>query len=71
MRPKSLRLLLWSCQGAGRVSLRYGRVTPNDPGGHVIEYNAGKVIGTKISGAPTSAIKINVRGGVIQTAFPY
>ncbi|GID09111.1 hypothetical protein TMM008_63130 [Pseudomonas sp. 008] len=35
------------------------------------EYNAGKVIGTNVSGAPTSTIKINVRDGVIQTAFPY
>jgi filamentous hemagglutinin len=52
-------------------ALRYGKVTPNGPGGHVIEYNAGKVIGTSVSGAPTSTIKINVRDGVIQTAFPY
>ncbi|RMQ85552.1 hypothetical protein ALP97_200150 [Pseudomonas salomonii] len=52
-------------------ALRYGKVTPNGPGGHVIEYNAGKVIGTNVSGAPTSTIKINVRDGVIQTAFPY
>jgi filamentous hemagglutinin len=52
-------------------ALRYGKVTPNGPGGHVIEYNAGKVIGTNLSGAPTSIIKINVRDGVIQTAFPY
>ena len=52
-------------------ALKYGKVTPNGPGGHVIEYNAGKVIGTNVSGAPTSTIKINVREGVIQTAFPY
>lgn len=52
-------------------ALRYGRVTPNGPGGHVIEYNAGKVIGTNVSSAPTSTIKINVRDCVIQTAFPY
>lgn len=52
-------------------ALRYGKVTPNGPGGHVIEYNAGKVIGTNVSGAPTSTIKINVRDGVIRTAFPY
>ncbi len=52
-------------------ALKYGKVTPNGPGGHVIEYNAGKVIGTNVSGAPTSTIKINVRDGVIQTAFPY
>lgn len=52
-------------------ALRYGKVTPNGPGGHVIEYNAGKVIGVNVSGAPTSTIKINVRDGVIQIAFPY
>ncbi len=52
-------------------ALRYGKVTPNGPGGHVIEYNAGKVIERSVSGAPTSTIKINVRNGVIQTAFPY
>ncbi|UFH49284.1 hypothetical protein [Pseudomonas sp. KNUC1026] len=52
-------------------ALRYGKVTPNGPGGYIVEYNAGKVIGTNISGAPTSTIKINVRDGVIHTAFPY
>lgn len=52
-------------------ALRYGKITPNGPGGHVIEYDAGKVIGVSISGIPTSKIKVNVRNGVIQTAFPY
>ncbi|SDX79307.1 hypothetical protein SAMN05444514_1533, partial [Pseudomonas syringae] len=52
-------------------ALRYGKITPNGPGGHIIEYSAGKVIGTSVSGTPTSTIKVNVRGGVIQTAFPY
>ncbi|WP_235809777.1 hypothetical protein [Pseudomonas syringae group genomosp. 3] len=52
-------------------ALRYGKVTPNGPSGHIIEYSAGKVIGTSVSGAPTSTIKVNVRDGVIQTAFPY
>ncbi len=53
------------------TALRYGKVTPNGPGGHIIEYDAGKVIGTSISGVQTSTIKINIRDGVIQTAFPY
>ncbi|WP_233098396.1 hypothetical protein [Pseudomonas sp. MF5691] len=44
-------------------ALRYGKVTPNGPGGHVIEYHAGKVIGTNVSGAPTSTIKINKQKG--------
>ncbi|MGW9064026.1 hemagglutinin repeat-containing protein [Achromobacter animicus] len=52
-------------------ALRYGKVSPNGPGGYVIEYNAGKVIGTNSTGVPTSTIKVNVRGGVIQTAFPF
>ena len=52
-------------------ALRYGKVTPNGPAGHVIEYNAGKVIGKNVSGAPTLTVKINVRDGVIQTAFPH
>ena len=51
-------------------ALRYGKVSPNGPGGYVIEYNAGKVIGTNSAGAPSSTIKVNVRDGVIQTAFP-
>ncbi|WP_318011465.1 DUF637 domain-containing protein [Pseudomonas chaetocerotis] len=51
-------------------ALRYGKVSPNGPGGYVIEYNAGKIIGTNAAGAPTSTIKVNVRDGVIQTAFP-
>jgi len=51
-------------------ALRYGKVSPNGPGGYVIEYNAGRVIGINSAGAPTSTIKVNVRDGVIQTAFP-
>ncbi len=51
-------------------ALRYGKVSPNGPGGYVIEYNAGKVIGTNSTGALTSTIKVNIRDGVIQTAFP-
>ena len=37
-------------------ALRYGKVTPYGPDGHVIEYSAGKVIGTNVSGAPISTI---------------
>jgi filamentous hemagglutinin len=43
-------------------ALRYGKVTPNGPGGHVIEYDTGKVIGTNVSGAPTSTIKNKCSG---------
>ncbi len=52
-------------------ALRYGKVTPNGADGHIVEYNTGKIIGSDISGAPTSVIKINVRKGIINTAFPY
>ncbi len=52
-------------------ALRYGKVAPNGPGGHIVEYNAGKIIGTSVSGAATSTIKVNIRDGVIQTVFPY
>lgn len=51
-------------------ALRYGKVTPNGPGGYVVEYNVGKIIGVDGSGKPTSTLKINVRDGVINTAFP-
>lgn len=51
-------------------ALRYGKVFSNGPNDYIVEYNTGKVIGTNSAGAPTSTIKVNVRGGVIQTAFP-
>lgn len=44
-------------------ALRYGKVTPNGPGGYVVEYNIGKIIGVDVSGKPTSTLKINVRDG--------
>ncbi|MBX6594369.1 RHS repeat-associated core domain-containing protein, partial [Pseudomonas syringae group genomosp. 3] len=51
-------------------ALRYGKVTPNGPGGYVVEHNVGKTIGIDVSGKSTSVIKINVRNGIIHTAFP-
>lgn len=51
-------------------ALRYGKVSPNGPGGYVVEYNVGKIIGVDVSGKPTSTLKVNVRDGIINTAFP-
>ena len=51
--------------------LRYEKVTSNGPGGHIIQYKAGKAIEASISGSPTSTISINIRDGVILTAFLY
>lgn len=51
-------------------ALRYGKVTPNGPGGFVVEYDLRKVIGTNDSGVETTNIKINVRNGIINTVFP-
>jgi hypothetical protein len=50
--------------------LRYGTPTPNGTNGHEIVYDTGHVIGTDKSGAPVTAIKIYVRDGRIQSAFP-
>ena len=51
-------------------ALRYGKVSQNGPTGYAIEYNVGKVIGTDNLGNSTSILKVNVRDGVIHTAFP-
>ena len=51
-------------------ALRYGKVTPNGPGGFIVEYDLGRVIGTNEMGVATTNIKINVRNGIINTAFP-
>ena len=53
-------------------ALRYGRVTPIGPGAYEVEYSFGKhVIGTGIAGQDASSIRVFVRGGIIQTAFPF
>lgn len=51
-------------------ALRYGTVSPSGTTGHFIEHNLGRVIGTDIRGNPTSSIRVIVRDGIIQTAFP-
>jgi hypothetical protein len=52
-------------------ALRYGTVTPTGPGAYMIEHNLGRVIGTNIAGDAASSIRVFVRDGVIQTAFPF
>jgi len=51
-------------------ALRYGTVTPNGAG-YMVEHNLGRVIGTNIAGDAASSIRVFVRDGVIQTAFPF
>lgn len=51
--------------------MSHEKAASNGPVGLIIQYGAGKVIGTSTSGSPTSTIKIKIRGCVIQTAFPH
>jgi len=57
-------------QGYVDDALRYGRVTPNGVDGFQIEHTFGKAIGTDQAGNAASGIRIFVRDGNIQTAFP-
>jgi len=52
-------------------ALRYGNVLPTGPNAFTIEYNLGRAIGTNIPGNLTSSLRIYVRDGIIQTAFPF
>lgn len=52
-------------------ALRYGKVNSNGLNAYTVEYNLGRRIGTDISGNATSNIRVHVRGGIIQTAFPF
>jgi hypothetical protein len=52
------------------TALRYGKVQQNGGTGYVIQHNFGRTIGFNKAGDPTSVLKINVRDGVIKTAFP-
>jgi filamentous hemagglutinin len=57
-------------QGYVDDALRYGKVTPNGANGFQIEHNFGRVIGTDQGGNAASGIRVFVRDGNIQTAFP-
>jgi filamentous hemagglutinin len=52
-------------------ALRYGSVTANGPGAFVVEHSLGRTIGANIAGEAASAIRVHVRDGIIQTAFPF
>lgn len=52
-------------------ALRYGRITPTGPGAFTIEHSLGRTIGTNTAGEAASSIRIYVRDGIIQTAFPF
>lgn len=51
-------------------AIRAGKIKPNGPGGYEIDYNVGRVIGVTKDGVPTSVIRVWVRDGLINTAFP-
>jgi hypothetical protein len=57
-------------QGYVDDALRYGKVTPNGANGFQIEHSLGRVIGTDQVGNAASGIRVFVRDGNIQTAFP-
>ncbi|MBN3575896.1 hypothetical protein [Vibrio neptunius] len=52
-------------------ALRYGKVSQNGKNGYTVEYNLGRTIGTNSSGGAASNIRVHVRDGNIQTAFPF
>jgi filamentous hemagglutinin len=52
-------------------ALRSGTTTASGPTAYTVEYDLGKTIGTNIAGAGVSSIRVFVRDGVIQTAFPF
>ncbi|HKR22040.1 MAG TPA: hypothetical protein VJS17_05555, partial [Pyrinomonadaceae bacterium] len=53
-------------------ALRYGKVTPNGTNGYMIEHSFGpRIIGTNQAGGNANNIRIYVRDGIIQTAFPF
>lgn len=51
-------------------ALRNGTVTPSGRNGFKVEYNLGRTIGTTQSGDAATGIRIFVRDGKVQTAFP-
>jgi RHS repeat-associated protein len=52
-------------------ALRSGSVTNNGLNAYTVEYNVGRTIGTDISGNAASSIRLHIRDGIIQTAFPF
>jgi hypothetical protein len=52
-------------------ALRYGTVTQTGPGAFTVEHALGRTIGTNIAGEAASSIRVFVRDGIIETAFPF
>jgi hypothetical protein len=52
-------------------ALRYGRVTQTGPGAFTVEHSLGLTIGTNVAGEAASSIRVYLRDGIIQTAFPF
>ena len=52
-------------------ALRYGVVSSAAKNAYTVEYNLGKVIGTDQAGKAASSLRVHVRDGIIQTAFPF
>ncbi|MBN1186713.1 MAG: RHS domain-containing protein, partial [Bacteroidales bacterium] len=52
-------------------ALRYGDVTQTGTNAFMIEYNLSMTIGSNIAGDAASSIRVFVRNGIIQTAFPF
>ena len=49
---------------------RYGNVTPQGLNGFKLEYNLGDAIGTNQAGGAANGIRVFIRNGQVQTAFP-
>lgn len=52
-------------------ALRSGTVMGTGKGAYTVEYNLGRTIGSDVAGNAASSIRVHVRDGVIQTAFPF
>lgn len=50
---------------------RYGTVTPQGANGFKIEYDFGRAIGTNQAGDAATQLRIFIRDGNLQTAFPF
>jgi hypothetical protein len=52
-------------------ALRSGVAKQTGPSTFTVEYNFGRTIGTNLAGEAASSIRVFVRDGIIQTAFPF
>ena len=52
-------------------ALRFGTVSPGRGSSFTIEHNLGRSIGTNAAGDAASSIRVHVRDGQIQTAYPF